>query len=306
MRPDFTPLVRIGAAFAVLYIVWGSTYLAIAAVVKNVPPLLMAGARFTIAGALLYALARARGAPAPGPRLWRNALVLGALFFLAGNGSVSWVEAMGLPTSAAALLVATVPLWIAAFDRTATRSRMRQIGGLALGFGGTALLVADPDTTTVDPWLAAIVLLGAACWAAGSILAPRLRRPDDGALAAAMQMLAGGVAMIVLSQALGEPVPAPSSISASALLWFGYLVVFGSIVAFRCYLFLLENVPATRVATYAYVNPVVATLLGVAVGEPFGARTAIAMALVVSAVALTVASRSAPPPRVLLRRSPPR
>src|SRR5688572_2323765 len=110
MRPDLLPLLRIGAAFAVLYIVWGSTYLGIAAVVKDVPPLLMAGARFTIAGGLLYAIARARGAPPPEPSMWRNAIVLGVLFFVAGNGTVSWTEARGLPTSAAALFVATVPL----------------------------------------------------------------------------------------------------------------------------------------------------------------------------------------------------
>jgi drug/metabolite transporter (DMT)-like permease len=218
---------------------------------------------------------------------------------------VSFAEAHGLPTGAAALLVATVPLWILAFSRVAQPSRLRQVGGIVLGFGGTALLVADPDATAVEPSLAAVVLLGAACWALGSTLAPRLRRPGDGALAAAMQMLAGGVAMIVVSQVIGEPIPDPRSIGVQAILAFAYLVVFGSIVAFRCYLYLLDRVPATRVATYAYVNPIVATVLGVAVGEPFGVRSAAAMALVLAAVALTLSSRATPTPPVPRRRSPP-
>jgi drug/metabolite transporter (DMT)-like permease len=305
MRSDPASILRIGVAFAVLYSVWGSTYLAIAAVVTDVPPLLMAGARFGIAGALLYGLARFRGAPRPEPHMWRNAVVLGSLFFLAGNGSVSWAEAMGLPTSAAALLVATVPLWILGFSRAAHPARGRQIIGIVLGFAGTALLVAGPEATGVDPWLAAVVLVGAACWGLGSTLAPRLRRPDDGALAAAMQMLAGGAATIVVSQVIGEPIPAASSVSTPALLAFAYLVVFGSIIAFQCYVFLLDKVPATRVATYAYVNPVVATVLGVAVGERFGLRSGIAMALVVAAVAITLSSRAASPPRARRRRSPP-
>lgn len=289
--------IRVVAAFATIYFVWGSTYLAIRYAVESVPPFLMVGARFVLAGALLYGLARLRGAPRPAARHWRFAALLGSLFFLAANGSISWAEAQGLPTGPAALLVATMPLWVLAFDRLLNPSRrfgLGQITGLLLGFVGTALLVGSHETTGVDPFLAAVVLAAGACWALGTVLSPRVPRPADGALSAAMQMLAGGGAAFVVSVVVDEPAPNFHAISASGVVAFIYLALVGTIVAFRCYAYLLDHVAPTRVATYAFVNPVVAALLGLTIGEPFSWRNAAAMVLVVAAVALTLTSRKQP------------
>ena len=304
--------VRIVAAFAVIYFVWGSTYLAINAVVQEVPPMLMAGARFATAGALLYALARFGGAPRPTARQWRNAALLGVLFFVFGNGGVTLAEAGGLPSSAAALCVSTVPLWVLVLDRVINRRgrfALNQVAGIVLGFGGVAILVGGPDTTGVDPRLALIVLVGAAGWGLGSTLAPKVRLPSDGALAASMQMLAGGAAALGLSASMGESPPALGSVTLLSVAAFAYLVLIGSIVAFRCYLYLLDNVAPTRVSTYAFVNPVVAAGLGISVGEPFGWRSAVAMTLVVGAVALSLSRRRRrfrPPASPLPRPSPSR
>ena len=299
--------VRIVAAFAVIYFVWGSTYLAIDAVVQEVPPMLMVGARFSCAGGLLYALARFGGAARPTAKQWRTAALLGVLFFLFGNGGVTLAEAGGLPSSAAALCVSTVPLWVLVLDRVIHRGRrfsVRQVAGIVLGFGGVAILVGGPDTTGVDPHLAIIVLVGAAGWGLGSTLAPKLSRPSDGALAASMQMLAGGAAALGMSVTTGESPPDLSALNPLSVVAFAYLVVFGSIVAFRCYLYLLDNVAPTRVSTYAFVNPAVAAGLGIAVGEPFGWRSGVAMTLVVGAVALSLSRRRFRRPASAPRPSP--
>lgn len=291
-------------AFTVVYLVWGSTYLAIRIAVEDLPPLAMASVRFALAGLIALGWAKLRAptgltkpAPRRGPR-WRDALVPGLLFFAFANGAIVWAEARGLPSGTAALLIATVPLWVALLDRlTAPRGAvalgLRRGVGLALGFAGTAILVrATPQG--VDPFTAVVVIVGSMGWALGSVLVARRARrcpiADEHPFAApGRQMIVGGVGAAVASLVLGEPMPDFHAVTAAAAAAFVYLVLIGSLLAFSAYTYLLTHVPAPRVATYAYVNPVVAVLLGLLVGEPLGIQTVLAMAVVLAAVALTLA-----------------
>lgn len=288
--------VRIGLSFATIYLIWGSTYFAMAVALEGVAPMTLAAARFVLAGVLVSVLARARGA-----RLGRgwlgSALVPGLLFFTCGNGAVCWAESRGLPTSVAATLVASVPLWVAVLDRwfgdRGQALSWPQRLGLLVGFAGTAMLVgAAPQD--VDPLATVVVASGAIAWASGSVMVARrarrnpARNPTDAIAVAGAQMLAGGLGCALGAVALGEPTPNSAVADPVVLGAFAYLVVFGSIVGFLAYGFLLRNVAAPRVATYAYVNPVVALVIGLFMGEPLEPTTLGAMALVVVAVAVTV------------------
>jgi drug/metabolite transporter (DMT)-like permease len=289
-------------AFAAIYVIWGSTYFAIRVAVDSFPPFLMAGSRFLVAGAALFAWARWRGAPAPTSRNWRGALVVGGLLLLGGNGIVTWSE-QWLDSGLTALIVATVPLWMALFASLGAhghRPPRLALLGLALGFAGAALLVAPWGGTTaggapLGPML--VLLLGPVCWAAGSVHTPRAGLPPSPQMATAIEMLAGGALLAGVGLATGEPARLDlAAVTPAAWLAWVYLILFGSLVAFTAYVWLLSATTPARVATYAYVNPVVAVLLGWAfLGEVLTERLLLAAPLIVLGVMLTVTARDRHP-----------
>ncbi len=282
------------AAFATIYLVWGSTYLAIAIAIETLPPLLMAGVRFLIAGTVLYSAARLTGAARPEPRMWRSALLLGALFLLCGNGGVVWAE-QRVASGLAAVLVATMPLWTVVIERLrgAPAPPATTIVGLLAGLAGVALLLA-PGGGRVDLLGAAVLTLASISWAYASIISKGQPLPKSGALSSGMQMLAGGACLALAGLASGEAGQLAASVpSTRSLLALSYLVVFGSLLGFTAFTWLLQVSTPSRVATYAYVNPVVAVTLGWAVaGEPFGVRHLAASAVIIGGVALITATKA--------------
>jgi drug/metabolite transporter (DMT)-like permease len=281
-------------AFAIIYLIWGSTFLGILFAIETLPPFLMASSRFLVAGSLLYAWTRvANGAAAPSRAEWRATAVLGLLLLVGGNGLLVWSE-QRIPSGVAALFVGTVPCFMALIDWLrpgGVRPSGLAIAGLVLGLLGVTWLVG-PDAIMgggrADVIGAAVVVLCSFSWALGSIYSRHVGTPTSPFLSTAMQMLAGGLALLLLSALLGEPwafdVHAVSLRSALGLL---YLIVFGSIVAFSAYIWLLRVSTPARVSTYAYVNPVVAVLLGWSLaGEELTVRVAVAAAIIVSGVAL--------------------
>lgn len=290
----------LASAFAIVYVIWGSTYLAILFAIETLPPFLMASARFFIAGALLYAWSRVLGgAAAPSAVEWRSAAIVGVLLLLGGNGLVVWSE-QRISSGMAALLVGTVPCFMVVIDWLrpgGLRPSGRVVAGLALGLLGLVWLVG-PDSVMgggrADLLGAGALVLASLSWAIGSIYSRHTPMPASPFLGTAMQMLAASVALFAVSAALGEPWQFDASaVSLRSLLGFVYLVVLGSIVAFSAYIWLLRVSTPARVSTYAYVNPVVAVLLGWALaGEALTVRMMIAAAVIVSGVALiTLAPR---------------
>ena len=283
-----------------VYLIWGSTYLAIRVVNETMPPILSAGVRFVIAGAALYGWAIRRGdreGDRPTAIQWRSALIVGALLVVCGNGGVVWAERT-VPSGVVALIIALVPLWMALFDRIALHRPLgvRTVVGLALGFGGTALLVGQGVDSGGFDLRGAMFAIGASiAWATGSLYsrkAPLPRRPFVGN---GMQQLLGGALLLLVGVLIGElGAIHPEEFSTASLLALGYLMVFGSLVAFTSYLWLLRNARTTLVSTYAYVTPVVAVFLGwLILDEPVGLRTIVAAAVIVVAVALIVSSGGA-------------
>jgi drug/metabolite transporter (DMT)-like permease len=294
--PERATAARIAAAFAIVYVVWGSTYLGIRFALETIPPFLMAGARFLLAGGALYAYSRWRGAPRPTVREWRHAALLGGFLFLGGNGAVVWAQQY-VPSGVAALLVATEPMIFVLLDgwRRGRRPDARVLAGLALGLAGVGLLVGPGAILgggRVHAGAAIVVLLGATSWAWGSLKSSTLPLPKSPTMSTAMTLFSGGVLLSAAAIVRGEPWAFdPAAVSAKSLLATLYLVSFGSIVAFSAYLFLLKNATPARVATYAYVNPVVAVLLGWAfAGEPLVRRTVLAALVIVASVALIIRS----------------
>jgi len=290
-------------ALALVYVVWGSTYLAIAVMIETLPPLLSAGVRYGTAGVMmLTALAaharwrRDRGpVERPTAAHWRSAFIIGTLLLLGGNGGVVLAE-LRIPSGVAAVLVATVPIWLAVIDASLTRRRPSGlvIGGLLAGIVGVAvLLVPVEGFADLDPIGVLLVVAGAICWASGSLYARRAPLPRSGLLATGMEMVAGGVALVLAGTLLGEIGRTNvDTFSVRSLLAFGYLVVFGSIVAFTAYTWLLANVSVATVGTYAYVNPIVAVALGaVFLSEPITPRTLIATVIIIGAVIAMVSGR---------------
>jgi len=278
---------RAWGALATLYVVWGSTYLGIMLAIRTMPPFLMSSVRFLLAGAFLFALSPHRRVSL---RAWAAAFVVGGALLTIGNGGITWAE-QRVDSGTAALLVATMPLWLALFDRVVFGRRLSGAGwtGLLVGLGGVALLVSPGGGGT--DLLGGLACVGcAAAWAAGTLYARHAPLPSQPGLASGMEMLAGGVLLAVAGLAAGEGGAVHlSQISVESLLAVAYLVVIGSIVAFSCFQWLLHNAPITTVATYAYVNPVVAVLLGAAfLGEPLTMQTLVAGAAIVASVVLIV------------------
>jgi drug/metabolite transporter (DMT)-like permease len=289
---------RLIAAFAAVYIVWGSTYLAIRFAVETLPPMLMAGARFCIAGAVLLAWSRFRREGTPTRRDWLTGLISGALMLLGGNGAVVWAE-QRVSSGIAALLVAVVPLWMVLLDWLRPEGRRPPTPvfvGLALGLVGLGLLVG-PDalhgTSDVSPSGALVLMLGSLAWAAGSLYTQRAPRPTSGSIGSATQMLAGGMTLFVAGALMHEPSRLDlAHASTRSLLGFAYLTTFGSLIGFTAYHYLLSHTTAAKAATYAYVNPVVAVLLGWAfANEPITPRTLLAAAVILAGVAVITVMR---------------
>ena len=291
---------QIIAAFASIYLVWGSTYLAIRYAIETIPPFTMGGARFLVSGVMLYAWARYRGAPKPTRLNWRNASIAGAFLLLGGNGAVVWAEQF-VPSGLTALLVSILPFWLVIIEWVRP-PRRRPSGlvlvGLVLGFVGIIVLIG-PGNLGGDgdvPLLGALVLiLGSLSWAIGSFWSRDAELPKSGLLTTGMEMLAGGALLLIVGVVSGEltnfDIQRVSRDSAIGLL---YLITFGSLIGFTSYIWLLDKVSPAILGTYAYVNPIVAVLLGWAIaGEALSVRTGVAAAIVICAVALITSARSA-------------
>jgi drug/metabolite transporter (DMT)-like permease len=298
-RPATTA--QLVAAFAAVYVIWGSTYLGIRFAVETLPPFSMAGLRFLTAGAMLYGWARLRGAEKPTAPQWKAAAVVGALLLLGGNGLVSWAEQY-VASGVAALLVTSTPLWMVLLDWArpgGVRPRPGVFIGLALGFVGVVVLVGPGAFAEgeggVDV-LGALAVLGAALsWAVGSLYSRTAPRPASTLQGVGMQMLAGGAMLLAVGLALGERVE-PAAVSARSWLALAYLVVFGALVGYTAYVWLLRHTTAAKASTYAYVNPVIAVLLGAWLAdEALDARVGVAGALIVGAVALITTVRAQRP-----------
>jgi drug/metabolite transporter (DMT)-like permease len=283
---------RIWAALAVVYVVWGSTYLFILLAERTLPVFVMSALRFLVAGGLLYGWSITRGDrrdDRPGVRQWLAAAVVGGLLFVGGNAGVAWAEKR-VDTGIASLLIAAVPLWMALFDRVACGQRLSRtaLSGLAVGFGGVALLAWPSGPSHIDVSGAVALLVSGAAWAAGSLYSRRAPLPRRPFVSAGMQMLAGGVLLAIVAVATGE-VTKVHDVSTESILSLVYLIVMGSWLAFTAYAWLLRTARTSLVSTYAYVNPLVAVFLGWAVeSEPTSARTILAGLVILAAVALIV------------------
>lgn len=294
--------VRIWAALATIYVVWGSTFLAIAVAVRDLPPFLSMALRHLVAGTLLFAWVwyRRGGHLQLGRREWGAAFIFGGALFLVGHGGLAWAQ-QDVPSGVAALLVGTIPLWFAILARVAFGERLgrRALVGLVLGFAGLALLVDPSGEEGAKPIGVLVIAFSAFAWAAGSLWSRRLPLPQDTLLAAAMGMLAGGALLAVVSGLGGELNDA--RFTADALGAIGYMVVVGSLIGFSAYVWLLKVAPASTVSTYAYVNPVIAVILGWAFNdEVITGRTLLAGAAIVVGVALMVSRRIEQEPEVAL------
>ncbi|TDV61884.1 drug/metabolite exporter YedA [Pseudomonas sp. LP_7_YM] len=277
------PLLLIGAFFA-LYVIWGSTYLAIRIGVQTWPPLMMAGVRFTLAGAILFAFMRFRGAPMPTWKQWKAAGMIGFLLLACGNGGVTLAEHAGVASSVAALAIAVVPLFTLLFGLLwGHRNTGLEWAGIVLGLIGIALLNFGSNLQA-SPLGAALVILAAATWSFGSVWSRYLPLPP-GPMASACEMLIAGAMMLIGSYLSGERLTQTPGLSGWLVM--AYLVIFGSIVAFSAYMYLLKNVRPAAATSYAYVNPAVAVMLGVLFAdEHIGPPEAAAMAVIISAVVL--------------------
>ena len=284
-------LPAIWSALIAVYLIWGSTYLAIRYAVETMSPFLMAAVRFIVSGGFLYALRRFSGDPAPKAVEWRSAAIIGIFLLVGGNGGVVWAEQF-VTSSLAALLVATVPLWMVLMDavrRAGHRPGPLAVVGILIGFAGVVLLVRSvavgTDTTSLPA--AAALILASLAWSIGSLYGRTARLPASQLLGTAMEMLAGGVALLLVATLLDEwRVFEVATISRRSVLALLYLTVIGS-SAFVAYVWLLRVAPTPLVATYAYVNPLVAVLLGYFLAqEPMTVRTLLAAALIIGSVAL--------------------
>ena len=286
----------IWSALLAVYLIWGSTYLAIRFAVETIPPFLSAAFRFIVSGSLLYIWRRSAGDPIPTKVEWRSAATVGIFLLVGGNGGVVWASQF-IPSSLAALLVATVPLWMVAVDwarSSKDKPSVRAMIGILIGFCGVVLLIrfAGTDTAFFNLFGATAVLFASVFWAVGSLYARSAKLPESQLLATGMEMSAGGVTLLLIATAVGEwhrfDLGAVSSRSALALV---YLTAVGS-AAFVAYVWLLRAAPTPLVSTYAYVNPLVAVLLGYFLaGEPMTARILFSAGLIIASVVLVSAPK---------------
>ena len=291
------------AAFAAVYIFWGSTYLAIKYAIETLPPFLMAGSRFLFAGSILFLWARlSKDYEAPKLEHWRTSFIVGTLLLLGGNGGVVLAQHF-IPSSLAALLVATEPLWIVVLSWAwlkGSRPNWKVALGLLLGFAGVWMLISGRATNGVQAdssgqWIGILaVIFGAFSWAAGSIYGLRASVPKSSLLTAGMQMMAGSISLLLVGVVRGElSTFEPSAVSNNSLFGLAYLIIFGSLVGFTAYSWLLKNARPSMVATYAYVNPVIAVILGwLIAGESMTGQMLIGAGIVVGSVVLITSQNS--------------
>ena len=293
---------RVWLALVTVYLVWGSTFIALAIAVRDLPPYLAMALRHLVGGSALLAFALMRTEREPGrdPIGWaqiRAGLVFGGLLFVLGHGSLAWAQ-QTVPAGVAALLVGSIPIWMALIDRVAFGRRLPLSAyvGFAIGFGGLAILFDPFGNGSVDRLGALVIVLSALAWAAGSLYARGARLPRRLLVSAGLGSLCGGVLLAIVSVALGEV--GEARFTTEGVLALAYLVVAGTFIGFSAYVWLLRAAPTSLVATYAYVNPVVAVILGaLLLGEEITLQTLIAGAAVVGAVALIVrASAQTPEP----------
>jgi drug/metabolite transporter (DMT)-like permease len=284
-----TESIKVALAFVAIYLVWGSTYLAIRYAVETIPPLVTAGVRHTIAGGILLAWACLRGYR-PRREHWVAGVVLGALFFLIGHGTLHWAE-RHVASGLAALLIATEPMFILVLAWATGQQRISRLSalGLAAGVVGVAILTGA-EVSSKDASLIGLlaVLLGSLSWAAGVVISPKLNLPSDALARTAVPLVCGAVMLLTTAGITGEfhGLHWPA-ISLKSIFGLGYLIVFGSIVAFTAYTWLLQRCPPTLVATHTYANPVVAVLLGwLLASEPLTARVALASVAILGAIVL--------------------
>jgi drug/metabolite transporter (DMT)-like permease len=298
------------AAFLTIYIVWGSTYLAIRVAVETLPAFLSAGVRFVVAGAALLLWLKTRGIVTPTIPQWRHAWITGSLMLIGGNGLVVWAE-RSLNSGFTAIVVALAPVWFALLDWArprGTRPSPKTIIGIVLGFAGVTMLVGSRGATPGNEHLisAVAVVIAGISWAAGSLYSKHVPSVASPWMSAAAQMLCGGAGLLLVGFIIGEPARTEwSRISARSLLALGYLIVAGSWIAFSAYVWLLKNTAASRVATYAYVNPVIAVLLGwLLLGETLTKQMAWGAATILTGVVIILAPiRSLRPRRNAVRSS---
>lgn len=284
---------KVVLAFLAIYVIWGSTYFAIRLGIETMPPLTMAGVRFTIAGVILALFCRVRGARWPDLRAWRSAAIVGTLLLLGGNGGVCWAQ-QRVPSGWTALLIAATPIWFVLLGRFGfggSRVTPFTIAGLASGIAGILILSRPGQfagAAGVDPTGALVIVVATLSWATGSMYSRRARLPEPPLFATALEMLTGGGALLLVAALSGDLARVNvSAISLRSGLALVYLIVFGSLIAFSAYLWLLRVVSPVKVGTYAYVNPIVAVILGTSLlGEPINSRVFLAGGFIFAAVTL--------------------
>jgi drug/metabolite transporter (DMT)-like permease len=291
---------RSWVALIAIYIVWGSTYLAIRFTVETIPPFLSAGIRFLVSGVILYGLNRLNGAPAPSKIQWRSAIIIGLLLLLAGNGGLVWAETR-IPSGIASLFIATTPLWMVLIDSlrpNGVRTNWMTWLGVIIGFTGIAIL-ANPwqshtGSPTLDPLGVLVLVLAALSWSIGSLYSRKASLPSSSLLGTGMEMLAGSVGLFAFSAAIGEWSQFDlSSVSQRSIGGLIYLIIFGSFIGFAAYTWLLRNAPTPIVSTYAYVNPVVALFLGSLIAhESLDMQDIVSALIILSGVVLITTAKS--------------
>ena len=286
---------KILLAFAIIYLVWGSTFLAIRVGVREVPPFLLAGMRFFAAGIVLYAWMRAKGTASPSRREWASATLLAVLIFVLDYGLVFWAE-QRVPSGITAVMLATIPVFTALMEILILRTQkltLRLGCALVVGLAGVAVLVSRSvafGDAPIERSGAIALVVAALCWSMASVLTRKLRLPESKVMSSGAQMLVGGILLMVVAAAFGEFRGFHlRTVSTGAWLALAYLVVAGSIIAFTAYVWLIHHESPTKVGTYAYVNPVIAVLVGYFLGgEGLGARSLLGTLLVlVSVIVIT-------------------
>ncbi len=308
---NLSPRWQMALALITLYFVWGSTYLGIRYAIETIPPFLMASSRFLFAGGVLYVWMRLRGVPNPTRLHSRTGLIVGGLMLLGGNGGVTWAEQY-VPSGLAAVMVSAVPIWMVLLDWLlfgGRRPTRRMAAGLAGGLAGVTLLAGPADLIggeQFDSVGIAALLIATVTWSLGSLYSRRAPLPRAPLMATGLEMLAGGLWLGLAGTLAGEwSALNPDAISLKSALALGYLAVFGSLVAFTAYIWLLRHTTAARAASYAYVNPVVALMLGWALAdEALSARTLVAAAVIIGSVVLITSSQAQAAPQAAAAPEP--
>ena len=287
--------IEIVSALLIIYLFWGGTYLGMKVGIETIPPFMLAGFRFSLAGILLYVYAKLRGAKNPTLENWRTSGVIAALLLLGGNGVVCWAE-QTVPSGIASLLIATVPLWIILIGFLGKNKVVPSRGsmaGVGLGLVGIAILVLpniiySQSAAAIDAFGLVAILFAAFSWSAGSLYSRKVQHHDSALLSNGMQMILGGIFLLTVAFFLGEFHDFQlQQVSVRSLIGFGYLVFFGSIIAYSAYVWLLKNTEPLWVSTYAFVNPIVAVFLGyLLAGEILALNSIVSAAVIISAVAI--------------------